>query len=127
MLQPLRDWARAIKRDAMVLWLAARDARTSWRAKVLAGLVGAYALSPIDLIPDFIPVLGYLDDLVIVPVGIWLALKLLPAELLEELRAGAQAITERPVDRRAEAVIGAVWLATAGVVAALLWSQFRTR
>lgn len=93
----------------------------------VGGPCEAYALSPIDLIPDFIPVLGYLDDLVIVPVGIWLALKLLPAELLEELRAGAQAITERPVDRRAEAVISAVWLATAGVVAALLWSQFRTR
>ena len=70
MLQRVKQWARAIKRDVVALWLAARDPRVPWFAKVLAGAVAAYALSPIDLIPDFIPVLGYLDDLLIVPLGI---------------------------------------------------------
>jgi len=69
-LARLRAWAKAVKRDVVALWLAARDPRTPWYVKLLAGLVAAYALSPIDLIPDFVPVLGYLDDLVIVPLGI---------------------------------------------------------
>jgi uncharacterized membrane protein YkvA (DUF1232 family) len=75
MFDKLRGWARGIKRDVMALWLAARDPRTPWYAKAVAATVAAYALSPIDLIPDFIPVLGYLDDLIIVPLGIVLAVK----------------------------------------------------
>ena len=86
MLEPLKRWARALKRDVIALWLAARDPRVPLAAKLVAGAVAAYALSPIDLIPDFIPVLGYLDDLLIVPAGIWLALRLIPAELMAELR-----------------------------------------
>ena len=73
----LRRWAGALKRDVMVLWLAARDPRVRFAAKLLAGLVAAYAISPIDLIPDFVPVLGLLDDLLLVPAGIWLALRLM--------------------------------------------------
>lgn len=70
MLEKLKAWARGIKRDVIALWLAARDARVPWYAKAVAAAVAAYALSPIDLIPDFVPVLGYLDDLIIVPIGI---------------------------------------------------------
>ena len=85
-MERLKAWAQALKRDVVALWLAARDPRTPLAAKLLAGAVAAYALSPIDLIPDFIPVLGYLDDLLLVPAGIWLAVRLIPAGLLEELR-----------------------------------------
>ena len=74
-----KDWARRLKRDVVALWIAARDPRTPVLAKVAAGAVAAYALSPIDLIPDFVPVLGYLDDLLIVPLGIMLAVRLVPA------------------------------------------------
>ena len=70
MLARVKNWAKELKRDAIALFLAARDPRTPWHAKVLAGLVAAYALSRIDLIPDFIPVVGYLDDLILVPIGI---------------------------------------------------------
>ncbi|MBX4420846.1 DUF1232 domain-containing protein, partial [Mycobacterium tuberculosis] len=73
----IKQWARRIKRDVVALWIAARDPRTPTLAKVIAGFVAAYALSPIDLIPDFIPVVGYLDDLLIVPAGILLAIKLI--------------------------------------------------
>lgn len=85
----LRGWARQIKRDVHALYLAALDPRVPWYAKVVAIAVAAYALSPIDLIPDFIPVLGYLDDLVIVPLGIVLAVRLVPADLMVEFRAAA--------------------------------------
>ncbi|MBN9464924.1 MAG: DUF1232 domain-containing protein [Brevundimonas sp.] len=106
----LRIWAGKIKRDVRMLWLAARDPRTPWQAKLVAGVVAAYALSPIDLIPDFIPVLGYLDDLVLVPVGIWLAVKLIPIDLVAELRSRAETI-ERPTSRAAAIAVVAIWLA----------------
>jgi uncharacterized membrane protein YkvA (DUF1232 family) len=80
-LSTLRLWAKTVERDVIALWLAARDSRTPWYAKLIAAAVAAYALSPIDLIPDFIPVLGYLDDLIIVPLGILLVLKLFRATL----------------------------------------------
>ena len=109
----LKNWARRLKRDVVALWLAARDPRTPVGAKLLAGAVAAYALSPIDLIPDFIPVLGYLDDLIIVPAGIWLALKMIPAELMDELRAEAERCGTRPTSRAAMFVILLVWIALA--------------
>src|ERR1700742_411421 len=89
MRQKLSRWARAIKRDAHALYLAARDPRVPWYAKALALAVAAYALSPIDLIPDFVPVLGYLDDLIIVPLGIALVVWLVPPEVMAEHRASA--------------------------------------
>jgi uncharacterized membrane protein YkvA (DUF1232 family) len=104
----LRFWARSLKRDVVALWLAARDPRVP----LAAGAVAAYALSPIDLIPDFIPVLGLLDDLLLVPLGIWLALRLMPPPLLAEFRAAA-AGRERPTSRAGLMVVLLVWLAGA--------------
>jgi len=115
---PLRGWARAIKRDVVALWLAARDPRTPWPAKVAATAVAAYALSPIDLIPDFIPVLGYLDDVIIVPLGILLAVRLVPPDLMAEFRAEAERREGRPTSRTGAAVIVTLWIASA---AFLLW------
>ena len=106
-----RDWAQVLKRDTLSLYYAARDPRTPWLAKLVIGLVVAYALSPIDLIPDFIPLLGYLDDLLLLPLGIWLAIRLLPAEVLAECRARAAQALERPQSRAAAAVIIAIWIA----------------
>jgi uncharacterized membrane protein YkvA (DUF1232 family) len=121
-VQRLRDWARALKRDVLALFRAARDPRTPWYAKALAALVAAYALSPIDLIPDFIPVLGYLDDLLLVPAGIWLCLQLIPPEVIAEHRKAVAEATPsaRPVSRVAAAVIIAIWLLAAGAVIAWL-------
>ncbi|GAA5531925.1 YkvA family protein [Deinococcus aluminii] len=91
MWQRLREFARHLKAELLALSFAARDPRTPWPARALALLVLAYALSPIDLIPDFIPVLGQLDDLLLVPAGLWLALRLIPAEVLSDARARAAA------------------------------------
>lgn len=114
-----KDWARSIKRDVMALWIAARDPRTPWYAKALAAAVAAYALSPIDLIPDFVPMLGYLDDLIIVPLGIMLVVKLVPAELMAEFRARAVTETKR-VSLVGLAIIGAIWLVVLAIVAVWL-------
>ena len=84
MLDTAKGWARWIKRDVVALWIAARDARSPVMAKITASAVAAYALSPIDLIPDFVPILGYLDDLLIVPLGIILAVRLVPPLLMME-------------------------------------------
>lgn len=116
----LKAWARRLKRDVIALWLAARDARTPAAAKVLAGVVAAYALSPIDLIPDFIPVLGLLDDLLIVPLGIWAAVKLVPADVLLDCREAAKRLVDKPVSRAAAAAIIGVWLAGLALAAAYL-------
>ena len=123
----LRDWARAIKRDVVAIWLAGRDPRVPWPVKLLALLVAGYALSPIDLIPDFIPVLGYLDDVLLVPLGFLLVIRLLPPALLAEHRASAAAIIERPVSKRGMAVIIAIWLAAAALAAWLIWRWFAAR
>lgn len=101
------------------LWIAARDRRVPWYVKALAGAVAAYALSPIDLIPDFIPVLGYLDDLLIVPAGIWLVVRLVPPPLMAEFREEAVRRAGRPISYIAAAVIAAIWIAAA---AALVWA-----
>jgi uncharacterized membrane protein YkvA (DUF1232 family) len=85
-LETAKSWTREVKRDVVALYLAARDPRTPLVAKLAAAAVAAYALSPIDLIPDFIPVLGYLDDLVVVPLGILLVVSLIPPELMAEFR-----------------------------------------
>jgi len=119
-LKRLRQWARTVKRDVLILYLAARDPRVPWYAKVVAACVAAYALSPIDLIPDFIPVLGYLDDVIIVPLGIVLAMRLIPPSLLEEHRHTAiERSQQRPTSYVGAAIILIMWL-VAGV-ALLFW------
>lgn len=118
MLDRLRERARSLKHQALTLWIAARDPRTPLAAKLVAGAVAAYAFSPIDLIPDFIPVLGLLDDLLIVPAGIWVALRLIPAPLLGEFQSEASKLAARPTSRTAAFAIGLVWLVAAGL---LLW------
>ena len=118
MMQRLKGWAKALKRDVVALWIAARDPRTPWSARIVAGLTAAYALSPIDLIPDVIPVLGLLDDLLIVPLGIWLALRLIPAALMDEFRAQADD-AYRPRSYTGLAIVIAIW--TAAAFAGWLW------
>lgn len=113
MFARLERWARAVRRDVHALWFAARDPRTPWVAKGLAVAVAAYALSPIDLIPDFVPVLGYLDDAILLPLGILLAIRLVPAEVLLECRARAEAAATRPVSRAGAAAIVVLWVAAA--------------
>ena len=116
MLTRLTRWAKALKRDISALWIAARSSQTPLAAKVVAGAVAAYAFSAIDLIPDFIPVLGYLDDLILLPLGIALAVRLIPPALLAEFRAQAQDAA-RPVSKAAAALIVLLWLATAALAA----------
>lgn len=124
MLARTKQWARAIKRDVIALWIAARDPRVPWYAKALATTIAAYALSPIDLIPDFIPVLGYLDDLVIVPVGILLVVSLIPAPLMAEFRDQAAVIAQKPRSTTAAAIIVVVWIAAAALAGWWLWRSF---
>ena len=118
----IRRWAGALKRDVVALWLAARDPGVPPLPKILAAVVAAYALSPIDLIPDFIPVLGYLDDLLIVPLGIWAVVRLIPPAVMTELRERA-ASRERPRSLAAGAVIVTLWLAVAAWLGWWLWRR----
>ncbi|TCU17461.1 YkvA family protein [Rhizobium sullae] len=101
LISKAKTWAKSLKRDIAALWLAAHDPRVPWLAKAAAAAVAAYALSPVDLIPDFIPVLGYLDDLVILPLGILLAVKLVPPQIMAELRKEAALRASRPGRSRA--------------------------
>ena len=113
LLARLKGWARAIERDLHALWLAVRDPRSPWYARALAMALAAYALSPIDLIPDVVPVLGYLDDAILLPLGILVVIRLIPPAVLEDCRARAAEVAHRPVGRAAAVVIVAVWLAVA--------------
>jgi uncharacterized membrane protein YkvA (DUF1232 family) len=113
----LARWASALKRQTLVVWLAARDPRMPLAVRLLALAVAAYALSPIDLIPDFIPVVGYLDDLLLLPLGIALILRLTPPEVAAAARAAADAMASRPVSRTAAIVIVLVWIAAAWLAA----------
>ncbi|WP_260961298.1 YkvA family protein [Pseudomonas citri] len=112
-LAQLRQWARTLKRQTMTLWFCYRHPQAPWLPKWIAIVVVAYALSPIDLIPDFIPVLGYLDDVILLPVGIWLALRLMPPAVLAECEAKARQWQEndgkRPVNKIAAVLIVLVW------------------
>lgn len=123
-LDALRRWARQLKRDVLALWFARRHSQTPWHAKALGAFVVAYALSPIDLIPDFIPVLGFLDDVILLPGLIWLTLRLLPPQVLADSRDKAQAWMdarrERPRSRVAAVVIVLLWVGVA--VALAIWA-----
>lgn len=122
-LDTARAWARRIKRDAMTLWFARTHPDTPWHAKALGAFVVAYALSPIDLIPDFIPILGYVDDVILLPVLIWLTVRLLPPHVLVESRQQAEqwmaSANARPRSLAGALAIGAIWLAVG--VSLALW------
>jgi uncharacterized membrane protein YkvA (DUF1232 family) len=120
-----KAWARALERDVVALWIAARDPRTPWYAKLVAGAVAAYALSPIDLIPDFVPVLGYLDDIVIVPLGIVLAIHLIPPALMAEYRSQATNRSGRARSLAAAAVVGIIWAASLCAAGVWIYRMFR--
>ena len=114
-LQRWKDRARTIKREVYTLYLAYRDPRTPWYGKVFAALVVAYAFSPIDLIPDFIPVLGYLDDLVLLPIGVLIAVRMIPPEVMTDARAKAEEVQRagKPTNWVGALIIGAIWIALA--------------
>jgi uncharacterized membrane protein YkvA (DUF1232 family) len=125
MLSRVKTWARSLHRDGHAIYLASRDPRVPWYAKALAVVVAAYALSPIDLIPDFIPVIGYLDDLIILPLGIWLVVSLIPGEVMIEYRAKASEAAQRPTSRAGMLAIILCWIAgalTLGWIGYARWS-----
>jgi uncharacterized membrane protein YkvA (DUF1232 family) len=109
----LRTWARQLKRHSLTIYFVARDPRTPVAVRLLALAVAAYALSPIDLIPDFVPVLGYLDDLIIVPLGIALVMRFVPAEVMATARERADVAASKPVSYGAAAFVVALWLLAA--------------
>lgn len=125
MLDKIKAFAARLKREILALYYVGHDSRTPRHVKIVIGLVIAYALSPIDLIPDFIPVLGYVDDLVLLPLGIWLAIRLTPPEIFQAARANAALADQRlPRNWRAEAVIVLLWLVAAILVAHLVLRKF---
>jgi uncharacterized membrane protein YkvA (DUF1232 family) len=109
-LQRLKQWAWTIKRNVHAVWLASRDPRTPWYVRGLAISIAAYALSPFDLIPDFIPVLGLLDDAILLPLMILLVVRLIPADVFADCRARAAEAEDRPVGRSGAFVVAAIWL-----------------
>jgi uncharacterized membrane protein YkvA (DUF1232 family) len=117
----LKAWAKAIRRDALTLWLAARDPRVPLAPKLLCAAVAAYALSPIDLIPDAIPLLGLLDEAILLPLAIRLAAALIPASLMAELRLRAAERGERPVSRAGAAAVVLLWAAGAALLGRWAW------
>lgn len=121
----LEAWARRLKVEVYALYLAYRDPRVSWYARVFAAAVVGYAFSPIDLIPDVVPVLGYLDDLVLVPLGVALAIKMIPPRVLAECREKARDAKDRPVNKVAAVVIVIVWIALAVLAVRILARVFR--
>ena len=123
-LGTVRKWAKAVRRDALALWLAARDPRTPWYAKALAAIVAAYAFSPVDLIPDFIPVLGYLDDILLVPLGIVAVVALMPDGLMAELRIEAEKRSERPTSRVGAIAVATLWFACVVAAVWAAWTYF---
>ncbi len=126
LLEKLKQRTRHLKSECLALYLAAHDPRTPWYAKLLVAGIVAYAFSPIDLIPDFVPVLGYLDDLVLIPLGITLAIKMVPESVLVECRALVRETMQNgePVSRAAGAVIVVIWLLSAVLCAVWAYKAF---
>ena len=112
--------AHRVRVEAHAIWLAVRDPRTPWTARIVGVLIAAYALSPIDLVPDFIPVLGLIDDAVLIPAGVWLFERLVTPELMAEHRATAEAASRRPVHWGGVLIVVALW----ALAAWLVWSVF---
>jgi uncharacterized membrane protein YkvA (DUF1232 family) len=128
MLAKWKQRIRHLKTETYAIYLASKDARVPWYAKALIGFVVVHTFSPIDLIPDFIPILGYLDDLIITPLGIYLALKMIPTEVMAECRVEAQSRLDQPGPNRwvAAVVIISIWLFMGGFVAFLVFRLFQS-
>jgi uncharacterized membrane protein YkvA (DUF1232 family) len=122
-LARLKGWARHIRRDVHALYLASRDPRVPWYAKFAAVCIAVYALSPIDLIPDLIPVLGYLDEVILLPIAILLVVKLIPPPIMAEHRAAAEAAEAQPTSRIGAAFIIGLWIAAALLLLWLFWPE----
>ncbi|MBD0385283.1 MAG: DUF1232 domain-containing protein [Nostoc sp. C3-bin3] len=127
-MQSLKQLAKRLKKDIYTIYLASKDPKVPWYARLLAVVVVAYAFSPIDLIPDFIPILGYLDDLILIPLGIWLILRLIPTSVLAECREKAEATNsqQKPISWIAAGVIVLIWLLL-GILAVLWLGHFFKR
>lgn len=123
-LARLKSWAKAVRRDVLALWIAARDPRTPWIAKVLCAAIAAYALSPIELIPDVIPVLGLLDEVILLPPLILLAVRLVPPALMAEFREEARRRVERPVSHTGAALVVLAWVL---ILALIAWAAIPAR
>lgn len=126
MIARLKNRAHTLKGEAYALYIAIRDPRVPWYAKIFMGLVVAHTFSPVDLIPDFIPVLGYLDDLIVTPLGIALAMKMIPADVMADARQQAEALLRqgKPISRAGAILVIAFWLI---IIAAVVWSIVRMR
>lgn len=124
MIAKLKRRSHALKGETLAILIAARDPRLPWYVKAFLGLLLAYSFSPIDLIPDFVPVLGYLDDLILVPLGVYLALRMIPTEIMADSRrlAGEQLRQGKPISRLGAGMVIAIWLV---VLATLAWSVVR--
>jgi uncharacterized membrane protein YkvA (DUF1232 family) len=122
MLQRLRRRGKTLKRDVVAVWLASRDPRVPWYVRAFAIALAAYALSPIDLIPDFVPVLGYVDDAIVLPLGILLIVRLIPREIMDEHRVSAARLADLPKSGTASVIIALVWLSITVVSA---WFAYR--
>jgi uncharacterized membrane protein YkvA (DUF1232 family) len=123
----LHTLGHRIRVEAHAIWLAARDPETPLYARLFGLLVAAYALSPIDLIPDFIPILGLLDDAILIPIGVWLFVRMVPHELFARHKATAEAASHRPVSRAGIALVAMIWIAALALVATLylrLWQSY---
>ena len=117
-----KKWASSLRKNTYALYLASKDPRVPILAKIVIGVVVAYALSPIDLIPDFIPVIGYLDDLLLLPIGIWVAIRLIPRSVWKECQIlAAERTLDVPRNRRAAIVILTIWVIAIGVFILWVW------
>jgi uncharacterized membrane protein YkvA (DUF1232 family) len=123
-IRRLESWARRLKVEVYALYLAYKDQRVPWYARVFAVVVVGYAFSPIDLIPDVVPVLGHLDDLILIPLGVALAIKMIPPHVLAECRQEARDAKDRPVNRVAAVVVVVVWIALAALAVGLVARAF---
>lgn len=121
----IRKWAKELRKQTLIVYFAARDPRTPWFIRLLALMVAAYALSPIDLIPDFIPVIGYLDDLIVIPLGLLVVLRFVPPAVKLSAQRRASAALERPVSRAMAIVIVAIWGVILGAFTLWVWQSVR--
>jgi uncharacterized membrane protein YkvA (DUF1232 family) len=124
MFSVLKIWAHGLRQDVHAIYLAAHHPGVPWYVKLLAIAVAGYALSPIDLIPDFIPVLGYVDDLIVVPLGIWLVVQLVPKDVMAECRAIASEAETRPYSKGAAIIVVAVWICGAALLGWMVFAHW---